>query len=126
MTFAVNVIKKKDYVYVVELKGSLDTEAAPQLEEEMNELIDDKTKAVIIDMKGVEYISSAGIGVIMKVKKSLKQKNAKFVMIDLQPQIEKVFAAMKILPIINILDDMSEADKYIDQIIKEELEKQNK
>jgi anti-sigma B factor antagonist len=126
MALEIKIIKKKDYVYVVELKGSLDTETAPLLQEELNEIIDEKTKAVLIDMKGVTYISSSGIGVIIGVKKKLKQKQANFAMIDLQPQIEKVFNAMKILPIVDIFDNMPEADKYIDQIIKEEIEKQTK
>ena len=42
------------------------------------------------------------------------------------PQIEKVFDLMNILPIIDIFDDMPETDKYIDQVIKEEIEKQKK
>lgn len=126
MALEIKIIKKKDYVYVVELKGSLDTETAPLLQEELNEIIDEKTKAVLIDMKGVTYISSSGIGIIIGVKKKLKQKQANFAMIDLQPQIEKVFNAMKILPIVDIFDNMPEADKYIDQIIKEEIEKQTK
>lgn len=126
MSLEIKVIKKKDYVYVVELKGSLDTETSPLLQEELNEIIDEKTKAVLIDMKGVTYISSSGIGVIIGVKKKLKQKQANFAMIDLQPQIEKVFNAMKILPIVDIFDNMPEADQYIDQIIKEEIEKQTK
>ncbi len=126
MALEIKIIKKKDYVYVVELKGSLDTETSPLLQEELNEIIDEKTKAVLIDMKGVTYISSSGIGVIIGVKKKLKQKQANFAMIDLQPQIEKVFNAMKILPIVDIFDNMPEADQYIDQIIKEEIEKQTK
>ncbi len=126
MALEIKIIKKKDYVYVVELQGSLDTETAPLLQEELNEIIDEKTQAVLIDMKGITYISSSGIGVIIGVKKKLKQKQANFAMIDLQPQIEKVFNAMKILPIVDIFDNMPEADKYIDQIIKEEIEKQAK
>ena len=126
MALEIKVIKKKDYVYIVELEGLLDTETAPLLQEELNEIIDEKTKAVLIDMKGVTYISSSGIGVIIGVKKKLKQKQANFAMIDLQPQIEKVFDAMKILPIVDIFDNMPEADQYIDQIIKEEIEKQSK
>ena len=126
MSLEIKVIKKKDYVYVVELKGSLDIETSPLLKEELNEIINEKTKAVLIDMKGGTYISSSGIGVIIGVKKKLKQKKANFAMIDLQPQIEKVFDAMKILPIVDIFDNMPEADQYIDQIIKEEIEKQTK
>lgn len=121
MGLTINVIKKKNYVYTVELKGSLDSETYQELEDELNEIINDSTKAVILDMNGIEYISSAGIRVVLSTEKSLKRKGASFAMINLQPQIKKVFDAMKILPIFNIFDDMAEADKYLDEIIKEEI-----
>tara|TARA_B100000315_G_C14309558_1_gene465677 strand:- start:242 stop:613 length:372 start_codon:yes stop_codon:yes gene_type:complete len=114
------VTKKKDYVYTMKLNGSIDSDSYKYLEEELKELIDDKTKAVILDMGGVTYISSIGIRVIIGAKKGLQSKNATFAMTNLQPQIKKVFDVMKILPVVDIFDDMPEADKYIDQIIKEE------
>jgi anti-anti-sigma factor len=125
MALDISIIKKKNYVYSVELKCSVDSETSPQLEEELKEIIDEKTKAVILDMKGVDYISSMGIRVIIWAKKALKEKQATFAMVNLQPQIKKVFDAMKILPMIDIFNDMPEADKYIDQIMKEESKKQN-
>lgn len=126
MLLEIKIDKKKDYVYFVELKGSIDSDTYQELQEKLNEVIDDNTKAVILDMGGVNYVSSAGIGVVMNTKKSLQQKNANFAMVNLQPQIKKVFDVMKILPMIDILDDIPEADKYIDQIIKEEMGKQTK
>ncbi len=108
------------------MNGPVDSDTYNELQEKLNEVIDDNTKAVILDMGGVDYISSAGIGVVMNVKKSLHQKNANFAMVNLRPQIKKVFDVMKILPVIDILDDIPEADKYIDQIIKEETGKQTK
>lgn len=125
MALSIKIIKKKDYVYSVELKGSIDTETYQQLEEELKEIVDNKTKAVILDMEGVNYISSVGIRVVIWAKQTLKQKNATFAMINLQPQIKKVFDVMRILPMFDIFDDMPEADKYIDQVIKEEIEKQS-
>jgi len=125
MTLDIRVIKKRDYVYSVELKGSLDNETYMQLEDELKEIVGDKTKALILDMGGLSYISSAGVRVVIWAKKTLKARNATFGMTNLQPQIKKVFDVMKILPIIDIFDDMPEADKYIDQVIKEEIEKQN-
>jgi len=123
MGLKIKVIKKKDFVYTVELRGSIDTETSPQLQEELGEIIDDKTKAVVLDMKSVDYISSSGISAVLVAKKKLTEKNASFAIINLQPQIKKVFDVMKILPMIDIFDDMPEADRYIDQIIKEEIEK---
>lgn len=126
MTLEIKISKKKNYVYFVELKGSVDSDTYCKLQEKLSEVIDDNTKAIILDMGRVDYISSAGIGVVMNTKKFLQQKNANFAMVNPQPQIKKVFDVMKILPMIDILDDMPGADKYIDQIIKEEMGKQTK
>lgn len=123
MSLDINVEKKRDYVYIVKLKGSLDSETYQALQKELDEIISEKTKALIFDMSNLNYISSVGIGLVIKTKKSLEEKHANFAMTNLKPQIKKVFDVMKILPIIDIFDDMPEADKYIDQIIKEEIEK---
>ena len=121
MGLKIKVIKKTNFVYNIELKGSLDSETYQELEDEIGEINDDKVRAIILDMEDLEYISSAGIRVVIATEKALKRKGATFAMINLQPQIKKVFDVMKIMPFFNIFEDMTEADKYIDEIIKEEL-----
>jgi len=125
MSLEVKIIKQQNFTYLAELTGSLDSDTYKQFEDELKEIIDDKTKAVKIDMKELTYISSAGIGIVMWAKKALKSKGATFALVNLQPQIEKVFEAMKVLPVVDIFQNMPEADMYIDQIIKEEIDKQN-
>ena len=126
MGLDINIIKKKDYLYLVELKGPVDNDTHQNLEDELNEIINEHTKAIVVDMKDVDYISSIGIKVIIWAKKRLKSFNASFAMTNLQPQIEKVFEAVNILPMFNIFGDIEEADKYIDHIIKTELDQQGK
>lgn len=124
MALDIKILKRKDYAYTVELTGSIDTDTHMKLEEELKEIIDDKTRAIFMDLSGVTYISSIGIRTVIWTEKAMKARKATFAMINLQPQIKKVFEAMNILGIVNIFDDMEEADKYIDQIIKDEVEKQ--
>ena len=124
MALGIKIDKKRDNVYSVELKGSLDTETAPGLEEKLKEIINSKPEAVILDMSWVDYISSAGIAAVLTAKKELKQQKAAFVMLNLQPQIEKVFEMLKVLPMFPIFKNMEEADEYIDHMIQEELKKQ--
>ena len=62
---------ERDFELVtLEITGRLDTTTAPNLESVINELPED-TKELIFDMSGVEYISSAGIRVLLGAYKKL-------------------------------------------------------
>ncbi|MHC4616841.1 MAG: STAS domain-containing protein [Planctomycetota bacterium] len=125
MALDIKVVKKENFAYSVELKGPVDTVTSPQLKKELEEIIDERTRAIVLDMAGVDYVSSKGLGVVVWAQKALKKANASFAMVNLQPQIKKLFDLMKLAPNIKIYD-LPEGDEYIDQIIKDEIEKQNK
>ena len=62
---------KRDVEFVtLEITGRLDTTTAPNLESVVNELSVD-TKELVFDMSGVEYISSAGIRVLIGAYKKM-------------------------------------------------------
>ena len=62
---------ERDYELVVlEITGRLDTTTAPNLDTVINELSED-TKELILDMGGLEYISSAGIRVVLSAYKKM-------------------------------------------------------
>jgi anti-anti-sigma factor len=120
MPVSINVKEKKKNVYSVVLNGSIDTNTYKELEDTIANVTNETTKAIFLEMAGVDYISSIGIKAILYIKKNLEAKDATFAMIDLQPKIEKIFDVMRLLPIFEIFDNMPDADRYIDQIIEEE------
>ena len=66
---------ERDFELVIlEITGRLDTTTAPNLESVINELPED-TKELIFDMSGVEYISSAGIRVLLGAYKKMNLNN---------------------------------------------------
>ena len=65
-------IKKSADNTVVEIVGRLDTTTAPSLEKTLNEDMGE-TKNLILDFKGLEYISSAGLRVLLSAQKKMKQ-----------------------------------------------------
>ena len=56
----------------IELSGRLDTTTAPTLEKTIGENICDVEK-LVLDFKGVEYISSAGLRVLLSTQKKMQQ-----------------------------------------------------
>ena len=56
----------------IELVGRLDTTTAPALDKAISEDIGD-TKSLILDLKGLEYISSAGLRVLLGAQKKMQK-----------------------------------------------------
>ena len=65
-------IKRNAEETVIELVGRLDTTTAPALDKTINEDIGD-TKSLILDLKGLEYISSAGLRVLLGAQKKMQK-----------------------------------------------------
>ena len=65
-------IKKTEAETIIEIVGRLDTITAPALDKTINEDIGD-TKNLVLDVKGMEYISSAGLRVILAAQKKMQK-----------------------------------------------------
>ena len=65
-------IKRNAAETIIEAAGRLDTTTAPALDKTINEDIEG-TKNLVIDLKGVEYISSAGLRVLLSAQKKMQQ-----------------------------------------------------
>ena len=68
-------IKRNAEETTIELVGRLDTTTAPALDKTIGEDIGD-TKNLILDLKGLEYISSAGLRVLLATQKKMQQLGA--------------------------------------------------
>lgn len=66
--------KTEGNTLVLSVEGRLDTATAPELESALANLSD--TTNLVIDMQGLEYISSAGLRVLLKLQKLLGKKGS--------------------------------------------------
>ena len=64
-------IKKNVNETIIEVVGRLDTITAPTLEKTINENISE-IQNLVLDFKGLEYISSAGLRVLLSAQKKIK------------------------------------------------------
>ena len=97
----------------VSLAGSLDTDTAVQLQEKIDQEIDSTVHMVIMDLKRLEFLSSAGLRVIFKTKKYMDSHEGKFMLLNLQPQVRKVFDIIKALDGMNVFKSQEEMDEYL-------------
>ena len=82
-------IKKNAEETIIEIVGRLDTTTAPALDKAINEDIGD-VKNLVLDIKNLEYISSAGLRVLLSAQKKM-QKIGSMKVINVCEEVMEVF-----------------------------------
>ena len=105
--------KADDSIVQLMIEGSLDTETAHEFDQFVAEQVGVSSKLVILNMKNLDYVSSAGIRSVFKLVKRVKSQGGKVAAANRQPQIAKVFEIVKALPDMQIFRDDTEMDEYL-------------
>lgn len=93
------VINHKEYLEVL-LDGRLDTTTSVELDSKMKET-EIKENLVVLDFTKLEYISSAGLRVLLSLKKTLESNNKKLEIHNINDIVKEVF---NVTGFINVLD----------------------
>lgn len=114
-------MEKDKGVFVISPIGSVDSDMYLILQKEVEAVLAKLPKVIIFDMRGVNYISSAGLGVVFKTKKFLKQNKGELYLVNLTPPVKKVFDIVNALPEQDVFASVEELDNYLDKIQSEEI-----
>jgi len=96
-------------VLCVDFSGSLDASTVSPLEAELNPLVEGHKGSYIFDLKGLEYISSAGVGFFMQKNDEIKRKNLFLMFSGLTPKVQKVFTVLNLYKHFKIVDTREQA-----------------
>jgi len=97
----------------IHLDGSLDSQTSSELEELIVQTLTPDIHCVIMNFTHLEYISSAGIRVVLKVQQMMRKRQGHACALGLQPQIKKVFEIVQAMPTASIFSSVQELDKYL-------------
>lgn len=87
------VINKNDEQMLVTMIGSLDTLAAEQVESQVKEIEAAAAKPIILDCTQLDYISSAGLRLLLRIRKASSAAGQK---VTLQGVNENVMEVLKV------------------------------
>lgn len=97
-------------------RGPIDANTHPLLDQAVGRVLPEPIKMLVLDMEGVDFVSSAGIGSLVKAKKSIKSKGGDLALTNLQPQIKKAIEIMQLLPTLGVFESRAELDEYLGKI----------
>jgi len=81
----------QDQVSIIDVKGYLDAHTAPELENEFNKLIEKEQFKVVVNFDGLNYISSAGLGVFMAYVETMREHEGDIKFSNLKEDVYNIF-----------------------------------
>ena len=100
--------EKQDAISILKLNGRLDSNTSQGFEKKIFDAISDGSKNMIVDFKDLDYISSAGLRVILKATKALNREEGKIMLCSMQDYVKEVFEIAgfdSFLPIVATMDE---------------------
>jgi anti-sigma B factor antagonist len=99
--FRVSVRDDGDAVTVT-VDGEVDVATAPALRDELYRLIDRGTKRIVVDLGGMDFIDSTGLGVFVGALKRSREGGGELELRSLKPAARKIFDITGLSPAFNI------------------------
>jgi anti-sigma B factor antagonist len=78
-------------VHIVIITDHMDTNTAPEAERELNQLIGNGVRNIVLDFASLEYISSAGLRVCLATSKKMKAIGGAIRICNLNETVQEVF-----------------------------------
>jgi anti-sigma B factor antagonist len=84
-------VREADSHSIVDVKGEIDVYTAPKLREKLIELVSEGDYHIVVNLEGVDFLDSTGLGVLVGALKRVKGHDGTLALICTQDKILKVF-----------------------------------
>jgi anti-sigma B factor antagonist len=99
-------------VVILYAKGYIDNTTAPDIDRVIDEQLSLGLNKIIVNLEGVNYISSAGWGVFVSDLSEIRTNKGDIVLVNMSPNVYNVFELMEFSSILKSFDSMDRAISY--------------
>ncbi len=98
---------------VLTVSGRIDAATSKDLESALTDLIEKNNRTIVIDLAGVEYISSVGLRVMLAALKKVRPMQGDVILTGLQPFVKEVFEITGFTKLFSIYPNQEEAIGHV-------------
>ena len=102
-------VRKEGSRSVIDVKGEIDVYTAPKLREKLIELVSEGSYDVIVNLEGVDFLDSTGLGVLVGALKRVKAHDGSLSLVCTQDKILKIFKITGLTKVFPIHDSVEAA-----------------
>ncbi|MBC8111456.1 MAG: STAS domain-containing protein [Verrucomicrobia bacterium] len=104
---------EEDNCYIIALDGDLDVSSSIAFDKSIEDFLNQGNKNLLIDCRKLNYIASAGLGVIVSHLQEFEEKSIKMVIFGLNKKVLNVFQILGLDQLVNINITETEAKEAI-------------
>lgn len=100
---------EKDGTSIVRLEGRLDAATSAEVERELSSLVESKKEKILLDFDKVEYLSSAGMRLLLSMSKKIKSAGGQLVLFSIHDDVMEIIRMAGFESILSIHPDEQRA-----------------
>ncbi len=99
-------VVERDGIHVYSLCGSLSDEAIVTVRQQVSDMLQGEIDTMLVDMQGVKYVSSSGIGMLVSVLKKSNSCGCDLALCGLNSDLRELFSLTRLDKVFNIAADV--------------------
>jgi anti-anti-sigma factor len=98
-------VESRGEVRIVHIKGKVTFEYCPELQKQLDSILDEGVRQVVIDFKDVPFIDSSGVGEVLRLFKRLRDTGGEIVLANPNQKLRDLFLMYRFNQFMKIRED---------------------
>jgi len=98
--------KEENGIVSIAIKGRLDADSSPEAEKVVKKALEGQVTRVLFNLGALEYLSSAGLRVLLSAAKEIRRREGKIVLCSLNEFVKEIFEVSGFQSLIPITDSV--------------------
>jgi anti-sigma B factor antagonist len=104
-------VTEQGKVQILACEGRMDAQFAGLLKDRIQELLDGGTTQLVMDLEGLEFLDSSGLGALVSCLRRIKEKKGEIKLAGLRPEVLSIFEITRVSRLFHICESVQEAVK---------------
>jgi anti-anti-sigma factor len=98
--------QEENGIVTIAIEGRLDADSSPEAEKVVREALEGQTTRVLFNLGALEYLSSAGLRVLLSAAKEMRRRDGKIALCSLNEFVKEIFEVSGFQSLIPIVDSV--------------------
>jgi anti-sigma B factor antagonist len=108
-------VRRQGDVTIVEIEGHFDAQGAPEMKAKLHDLIDEGNNKLVFELQEMEFIDSAGLGVLVSCLRRAAAKGGDVRLAEVPPFCRSIFELTRLTRVFDVNESLEHAVEVLSE-----------